>query len=101
MIVRGRRGPWRFSKALPSEDSGEHSERQGEDQLARGKGLLAIHGVLDRELGPCAGIALRGAPTRISENRELSDTLLKNHRGLHSLPLIYSTLALTFRIYLS
>jgi hypothetical protein len=45
VLVRGRRGPRRFAKVLPSEDGGGILERQGGDPLAHREGPSAIHGV--------------------------------------------------------
>jgi hypothetical protein len=103
MLVRGRRGPRRFAKALPSEDGEEHPEEARRRPICVWGGPSAISTeLLDRELGPCAGIPLRGAPMRISGKRELSYTSVKSHRAgsLHSLAHLYSALllALTFRV---
>jgi hypothetical protein len=70
-----------------------------------GKACRLSTELLDRELGPCAGIPSRGSPIRISIKRELFDTSVKSHRAgsLHSLSHLYSALllALTFRVSLT
>jgi hypothetical protein len=58
VLVRGRRAPRRFAKALPSEDGGSIREMQGGDPLARVEGPSAIHGVTRLGVWPLRGHSL-------------------------------------------
>jgi hypothetical protein len=57
--VRVRRDPWRFAKALPSEDGREASGRgKAETHVRVGEGPSAIHGVTQPGAWPLRGHSL-------------------------------------------
>jgi hypothetical protein len=81
VVVRGRRGPWHFAEALPSEDEGSIRERLGGDPLAREKARRLSMKLLDR-----GGYALgRAFPLEGLQQQGLVESIAfrylgKNHR---------------------